>query len=300
MARSLQEYVTETVNSYAPAQQAIQAQINALSGQLAETEKNINAQFAQQQQTLDNQRQTAASNASMQAAGSGGSFGGKANIANRNYYRDTFVPAQTQLQTNQSQALSEARQRSDNQRLSLSSQLANLLAQAQSQALSRYDNGLQLDWDKDKFNQNLAWQKDQYNQNMAWEKEKWAQQLAENAKSRAAQASSLSRYYGGGASGGGGNSGNRYGQIRNDDGYHFYDTQTGDSVRFGTYLSGLDGGFNANLLPALNDMALSGDANAQRVLREIKNGAKFVQNTGSNFQDTGNGAYNALGIKKVN
>lgn len=152
MARTLSDFVAETTKSYEPARQAIQSQIDALSGQLAETEANINKQFAVQQQTLDNQRQTAASNASIQAAGSGGSFGGKANIANRNYYRDTFVPAQTQLQTNQSQALSEARQRSENQRLSLSSQLANLLTQANTSALSRYDS-----WDQ--FDQNLAWQK---------------------------------------------------------------------------------------------------------------------------------------------
>ncbi len=185
MARTLSDFVAETTKSYEPARQAIQSQIDALSGQLAETEANINKQFAVQQQTLDNQRQTAASNASIQAAGSGGSFGGKANIANRNYYRDTFVPAQTQLQTNQSQALSEARQRSENQRLSLSSQLANLLTQANTSALSRYDS-----WDQ--FDQNLAWQKDQFNQNLAWDKEKWAQQLAENEKSRAASRAAAS------------------------------------------------------------------------------------------------------------
>lgn len=168
MTRSLSEFVSETTKSYEPARQAIQNQLDAISGQLAETEANINKQFAVQQQNLDNQRQTAASNASMQAAGSGGSFGGKANIANRNYYRDTFVPAVTQLQTNQAQALSEARQRSDNNRLSLQSQLANLMTQANTSALSRYDN-----WS-------------QFDQNMAWDKEKWAQQLAENEKSRAA------------------------------------------------------------------------------------------------------------------
>lgn len=205
MTRSLSEFVSETTKSYEPARQAIQNQLDAISGQLAETEANINKQFAVQQQNLDNQRQTAASNASMQAAGSGGSFGGKANIANRNYYRDTFVPAVTQLQTNQAQALSEARQRSDNNRLSLQSQLANLMTQANTSALSRYDNWSQFDqnmaWDKDKFGQQLAWEKDQFNQNMAWDKEKWAQQLAENEKSRAAsraasaaQTSSLQGY----------------------------------------------------------------------------------------------------------
>lgn len=212
MARTLEQFVTETTNAYKPSQDAIQNQINALSGQLAETEANINKQFAVQQQNLDDQRKTAASNASMQAAGSGGSFGGKANIANRNYYRDAYIPAVTQLQTNQSQALSEARQRSENQRLSLQSMLANLMTQANTSALSRYDNwdqfDQQLNWDKDKFNQNmawdkdkfgqqLAWEKDQFNQNLAWDKDKFAQQLAESAKNRAASraASSVNTSY---------------------------------------------------------------------------------------------------------
>lgn len=188
MARTLEQFVTETTNAYKPSQDAIQNQINALSGQLAETEANINKQFAVQQQNLDDQRQTAASNASMQAAGSGGSFGGKANIANRNYYRDAYIPAVTQLQTNQSQALSEARQRSENQRLSLQSMLASLMTQANTSALSRYDN-----WDQ--FDQQLAWDKDKFNQNLAWDKDKFAQQLAESAKNRAASAASTANYW---------------------------------------------------------------------------------------------------------
>jgi len=74
----------------------------------------------------------------LQAAGSGGSFGGAANIANRKYYEQTFVPAQTQLQTNQANELATARQNYENQRTSLNSQLANLESTAKQQALQQY------------------------------------------------------------------------------------------------------------------------------------------------------------------
>lgn len=202
---TLDKYIAEATKSYEGSRNALQSQLDALSGQLAETEANINKQFAIQQQNLDDQRQTAASNASMQAAGSGGSFGGKANIANRDYYQQVFVPAVTQLQTNQAQALSEARQRSENQRMSLNYQIAQLADQAYTNALSRYDNWEQFDrnlaWDKDKFGQqmienrrqfdtNMAWDKDKFGQQLAWDKDKFAQQLADSAKNRAAARSS--------------------------------------------------------------------------------------------------------------
>lgn len=80
----------------------------------------------------------AAESASLQAAGSGGSFGGSANIANRKYYDQTFVPAQTQLQTNQANELAQARQNNENQRVSLQTQMANLESQANQEALRQY------------------------------------------------------------------------------------------------------------------------------------------------------------------
>ena len=181
VASTLEEYIAESTKSYDSSRKAIQSQLDSLSSQLAATEEGINRNFAVQQQNLDDQRQTAASNASMQAAGSGGSFGGRANIANRDYYQQVFVPAVTQLQTNQANALSEARQSSENQRLSLNYQLAQLADQAYSTALSRYDAGLQ-----------LAEQQRQYNEQLAWEKEKFAKQLAEQQASRAASAKASS------------------------------------------------------------------------------------------------------------
>lgn len=175
MATTLEEYIAESTKSYDSSRKALQSQLDSLGSQLAAAEESINRNFAVQQQNLDDQRQTAASNASMQAAGSGGSFGGRANIANRDYYQQVFVPAVTQLQTNQANALSEARQNSEKQRLSLNYQLAQLMDQAYSTALSRYDAG-----------QQLAEQQRQYNEQLAWEKEKFQKQLAEQQASRAA------------------------------------------------------------------------------------------------------------------
>ena len=85
----------------------------------------------------------AAETASMQAAGSGGSFGGAANIANRKYYDQTFVPAVTQLRTSQVNELAQARQNNEDQRTNLNSQLANLQAQANQQALAQYYSDLE-------------------------------------------------------------------------------------------------------------------------------------------------------------
>ena len=74
----------------------------------------------------------------MAAAGSGGSFGGQGNLARRKYYEQSFVPAQTQLQTNQANELAKARQEYENQRTNLNSQMANLESQANQQALQQY------------------------------------------------------------------------------------------------------------------------------------------------------------------
>lgn len=138
MVQSLEEYVAQATNAYKPAQTAIQNQLNSLSGQLDTTNQQINKNYAQQQATLNRNRNMAAESASMQAAGSGGSFGGSANIANRKYYDQQFVPAQTQLQTNQANDLAQARQNIENQRVSLQSQAANLESQANQQALQQY------------------------------------------------------------------------------------------------------------------------------------------------------------------
>lgn len=138
MAKSIEEYTAEVRRASEGSRNALQNQINAIAGNLEQTNKQINENYAQQQANLNNQRNQAAESASMRAAGSGGSFGGAANIANRKYYEQTFVPAQTQLNTNQSQALENAQAQANSNRLTLESQLAALNDQDTKLGLQRY------------------------------------------------------------------------------------------------------------------------------------------------------------------
>ena len=136
--QSLEQYVAEATKAYEPAKTAINTQLGALDSNYATGEQKINRNYQQQQAGLNQQRNMAAEAASMQAAGSGGSFGGAANLANRKYYDQTFVPAQTQMNTNKSNELDTLRQNTENQRTSLNSQLANIDAQANQAALQQY------------------------------------------------------------------------------------------------------------------------------------------------------------------
>lgn len=136
--QSLEQFVAEATKAYEPAKTAINTQLGALDSNYTTGEQKINRNYQQQQAGLNSQRNMAAEAASMQAAGSGGSFGGAANIANRKYYDQTFVPAQTQMNTNKSNELDALRQNIENQRTSLNSQLANIDAQANQAALQQY------------------------------------------------------------------------------------------------------------------------------------------------------------------
>ncbi len=138
MAKSIEEYTAEVKRASEGSRNALQNQIDAISGNLAQTQKQINENYANQQNQLNAQKNQAAEAASMRAAGSGGSFGGAANIANRKYYEQTFVPAQTQLNTNQSQALENAQSQANANRLTLQSQLAALNDQDTKLGLQRY------------------------------------------------------------------------------------------------------------------------------------------------------------------
>lgn len=139
MVKSLESFIAETQKSYEPAKQALQQQIDAIDPQLAKAQASINANYNNQQATLNRNRDLAAESASMQAAGSGGSFGGAANLANRKYYQQSFVPAQQSLNTNRASSLDQAQQQADANRLSLQSQLANLTSEANRYATQRYD-----------------------------------------------------------------------------------------------------------------------------------------------------------------
>ena len=138
MVQSLEEYIAQSTNAYKPSTTAVQNQLDALAGKLEATNEAINKNYAQQQARLDLNRNQAAETASMQAAGSGGSFGGAANLANRKYYEQSFIPAVTQMRTNQSNDLASARQASDSARENLNTQLANIQAQSNQQGLAQY------------------------------------------------------------------------------------------------------------------------------------------------------------------
>lgn len=135
---TLEEYVAQATNAYKPAQTAIQNQLGSLDSNYQTAQNTINRNYEQQQKQLETQRNQAAEASSLAAAGSGGSFGGQGNLARRKYYEQSFVPAQTQLQTNQSNELEKARQDYENQRTSLNTQLSNLEAQANQMALQKY------------------------------------------------------------------------------------------------------------------------------------------------------------------
>ena len=248
MVKSIAEYTAEVSKAYDNSRNALQNQINAIEGNLATTQKQINENYAQQQNTLNKQRNSAASAASMQAAGSGGSFGGAANIANKKYYEQTFVPAQTQLNTNQSQALENAQTQANNNRLTLESQLAQMNDEITKQGLARYYDEL--------------------------EKERQAEL---QRKAIAAQYSGGNAYntY---APSGNSSSGPQWGKgynfgLSDGDGYYFYDAN-GRQIKAGTYAA--QTGENINTI--LKQMASGGDRNATYALTALAKGKRMLSN----------------------
>ena len=174
MAQSLEYYISQTAKNYEPSKKAIENQISNIDPQLTATNEQINRQYAVQQSQLNENRNAAATAASLQAAGSGGSFGGQANLANRKYYKNTFVPAQTQLNTNQTNDLSSARSTANSNRLSLQQQLANLISQYSAEGTKRYDAALEADRQEKLARDQLAEQQRQFNEQMALERERLA------------------------------------------------------------------------------------------------------------------------------
>lgn len=272
MAKSIAQYTAEVSKSYDNSRNALQNQINAIEGNLAQTKKQINENYANQQTTLNNQKNQAASAASMQAAGSGGSFGGAANIANKKYYEQTFVPAQAQLNTNQSQALENAQSQANSNRLSLESQMAAMNDEISRLGLQRYYDVLNQEREEKLARQQLA---------------------AQNSISKYLSAAARNT--------------NPYGVRSDESGYTFYNTNTGKNVKFGTYVSGLGGNFSQTALSNIQKLAGDGDANALAVLNILKYNPnkKLVQNTGKNYvannykflSKRDNDALNILGLR---
>ena len=269
----LTSIMAETNKTYDASRKALQNQIDAISGDLAAQQERINAQYAQQGKTLDNQRNWQAQASSMAASKNGGSFGGSAEIANKKYYQQAFVPAVTQMQTNQANDLSSAESQANQNRLSLQNTLANLNDEANRYALQRYDAAVQAEREEAYRKQQLALQKQQIA----------AQNAYQNYLMQAA------------------NQANKKGYSYTTDksgGRQFYNTATGNAVKFGTYYSANGGNYSTNdLLNAIGQVFGKGSAEYKEVAAGAMLGKKYAQNTGSSFKSTGNSTLDRLGLK---
>lgn len=171
---NLEQIMAETSKSYDNSRNALNNQIGAISGDLAAQKDRINAQYAQQGKNLDNQRNWQAQASSMAASRNGGSFGGTSEIANKKYYQQAFVPAMTQMQTNQANDLSSAESQANQTKLSLEQALAQLNDEASRYGMQRYDQAVQAERDEAYRQAQLAEQKRQFDAQMAannaWQK----------------------------------------------------------------------------------------------------------------------------------
>lgn len=237
---NLETIMAETSKSYDNSRKALNNQINAISGDLAAQQERINAQYAQQGKNLDNQRNWQAQASSMAASRNGGSFGGSSEIANKKYYQQAYVPAVTQMQTNQANDLSSAESQANQNRLSLQNTLAQLNDEANRYALQRYDAAVQAEKDEAYRQQQLALQRQQLAAQNAWQKYLTPTNTATNPYV-------WSQNSAGGSS--------------------FNNANTGRAVTFGTYATGAGAKGNANLM-ALAGQTLNADeyARLQRIV----------------------------------
>lgn len=237
---NLETIMAETSKSYDNSRKALNNQINAISGDLAAQQERINAQYAQQGKNLDNQRNWQAQASSMAASRNGGSFGGSSEIANKKYYQQAYVPAVTQMQTNQANDLSSAESQANQNRLSLQNTLAQLNDEANRYALQRYDAAVQAEKDEAYRQQQLALQRKQLAAQNAWQNYLTPTNTATNPYV-------WSQNSAGGSS--------------------FSNANTGRAVTFGTYATGAGAKGNANLM-ALAGQTLNADeyARLQRIV----------------------------------
>lgn len=161
---NLEAILAETSKSYDNSRKALNDQINAISGDLDAQKQRINAQYAQQGKSLDNQRNWQAQASSMAASRNGGSFGGKSEIANKKYYQQSFVPAVTQMQTNQANDISSAESQANQHRQSLEQTLAGLNDEATRYGTQRYDAAVQAEEAKRRWEAEQAERKRQFDE----------------------------------------------------------------------------------------------------------------------------------------
>lgn len=263
--------MAETSKSYDNSRKALNDQINAISGDLAAQKDRINAQYAQQGKNLDNQRNWQAQASSMAASRNGGSFGGTSEIANKKYYQQAFVPAVTQMQTNQANDLSSAESQANQNRLSLQQTLAQLNDEASRYGMQRYDAAVQAEREEAYRQAQLAEQRRQFNAQMA-------------------QNNALNQLLYGNKSG--------YGYQADDyGGLQFFNNATGNKVKFGTYYASKGGDFSNNDL--LNTIRTMFGANSKEyeTVKTLSNmGYKFGNNTGKNYRATDIDVLNRLGL----
>ena len=259
--------MAETSKSYDNSRKALNDQINAISGDLAAQKDRINAQYAQQGKNLDNQRNWQAQASSMAASRNGGSFGGTSEIANKKYYQQAFVPAVTQMQTNQANDLSSAESQANQNRLSLQNTLAQLNDEASRYAMQRYDAAQQAERDEAYRQAQLALQRQQMAQQNAWQ-------------------NYLNQ----------GNTGYGY-QADNNGGLQFYNKGTGNAVKFGTYYASKGGDFsNTDIANTVRSLFGANSNEYKTIVNLMARGAKFGQNTGKNYKATDNDVLNRLGL----
>lgn len=239
MVKSIEEYTAEVSRSSENSRNALQNQINAIEGNLQKSLGRIEENYANQQNQLNNQKNSAASAASMQAGNSGGSFGGAANIANKKYYEQVFVPAQASLNTNYTQSRDSAESRADSNRLSLEQQLAGMVDEDRRLGLQRYYDELERERQE------------------AARQEQLRLQRAQVAAAQAA-ASYRSPTWGRGA---------EYGYT-DAGGYYFHDAN-GNPISAQEYANQT----GESLTGILQRMAQGGDFNASRALAGLNNAA---------------------------
>ena len=230
--------MAETSKSYDNSRNALNNQINAIAGDLEAQKQRINAQYAQQGKDLDRQRNYQAQASSMAASRNGGSFGGSSEIANKKFYQQAYVPAVTQMQTNQANDISNAESQANQNKLSLEQTLAQLNDEATRYGMQRYDAAVQAEREEAYRQQQLALQR---------------QQLAQS-------------YVGGG--GGGSTASSPYDAYRDaSGGTQFVNKNTGKGVTFGTFAKGAGATSNAQILQLASSYL--NDSEYQRLARIV-------------------------------
>lgn len=259
---NLEKIMAETSKSYDNSRKALNDQIGAISSDLAAQQQRINAQYAQQGKNLDNQRNWQAQASSMSASRNGGSFGGSAEIANKRYYQQAYVPAVTQMQTNQANDLSSAESQANQNRLSLQQTLAQLNDEANRYALQRYDAAKE------------AEREDAYRkQQMALQRQQIAAQNAVNSYLAQAQAQQAS---------------NPYAWNGSNTNSQFTNAKTGKGVTFGTFAKGMGASGNANILNVASQVL---DRSALNALNRIVGAQSNTKHSGLTTTTSANYKY---------